>query len=116
MARPDFPAAYDSPTVPSDGSSVRLTVTGATAEWITERPTFLGSSTLYPFPDYGETEFRDCVAGTALRPSAAHGAEHLSAARLSRMYEVRDNPPRTAFISMAWRRGPTAVHLTHGGF
>jgi Peptidase A4 family len=104
------------PTVLVGGKPVRLTVTGATAEWIMERPTYFGSTDLYPFPDYGETEFTDCVAGVAPRPGGTFGQGDLSAARLIRMYEVRDNPPRTAFISMARKHGTDAVRLVHGGF
>jgi hypothetical protein len=101
----------DPPTVTVAGNSVKLTVTGATAEWIMERPTYFGRTDLYPFPDYGEATFTDCVAGVAPQPGGTLGEEDLSGARLIRMYEVRDNPPRTAFISMAWKLGADDVRL-----
>ncbi len=67
----------DSPTVSVNGNAVRLAVSGATAEWILERPTRFGGTDLFPFPNYGVAEFRNCVAGTAPQPGGAQDAEDL---------------------------------------
>jgi hypothetical protein len=86
-----------------------LAVSGATAEWIMERPTHLFSDRLYPLPDYGTVHFRDCLAVAAHDPGA-HGHEQtLPGAKLIKMYEVREHPHRTAFISVAKRTGDQGI-------
>ena len=55
----------------TDGKTIRPTISGATAEWILERPQTLDlvDAKLLPFAKYDPVTFRHCVAGTA--PAAA---------------------------------------------
>ena len=106
-------------TAPSetvDGGVVQLTVTGATAEWVLERPRRFNSTGLYRFPSYEPTTFTGCWAGRALQPGPAVDAQSIATPRLLRMFDVRPQPERTALISMPHRQGDTEVMLTHGGF
>ena len=106
-------------TAPSetvDGEVVQLTVTGATAEWVLERPRQFNSTELYRFPSYEPTTFTGCWAGRAPRAGPAVDAQSIATPRLLRMFAVRPEPERTALISMPHRQGDTAVMLTHGGF
>jgi hypothetical protein len=100
------------PAVSPDGE---LSISGATAEWILERPTIPGDTRLYPFPDYRTTEFAAwaAVAQDAGPPQAPLG---LKTSRGIAMYDTQDNPAGTAFISMPHRKGDTAIKLDYGGF
>lgn len=85
---------------PIGGGSIEFLARGATAEWITERPTKLGSNELYELPDYGTATFTGCLAvsgtaGVGLQPQT------LSNARLLKMFKVRDNPHRLVTLSRA---------------
>jgi Peptidase A4 family len=86
----------DAPTLP-----IPLQVSGATAEWITERPAIFPTPILYEFPNYNTVLFSDCVAVTA-PPSGGPGVERrLEGCRLIDMREARVQPQRTAKISDA---------------
>lgn len=91
-----------------------LTVSGATAEWIMERPTELGSTIMYPFPDYATTDFLDCIALTGLGPPIPGSFKDLKAARVIRMYDTLANPIRTQFISMAHKVDDTTAEVHYG--
>jgi hypothetical protein len=79
---------------------VQLKVSGATAEWIMERPTVLGSDLLYHLPDYNTVDFNECLAG-AIHRSGTGRDQDLTGAKFINMYEIRENPHRTADISIA---------------
>jgi len=83
------PFNMDAPT--DTWSGIQLKVSGATAEWIVERPTDATTGDLYELPDYNEV---------------------LSAAKLIDMYVVKQNPERTAKISIA-KPLDTTEFLTH---
>lgn len=92
-----------------------LTVSGATAEWIMERPTELGSTIMYPFPDYATTDFLDCIALTGLGPTTMPGSfKDLKTARFIRMYDTLANGTRTQFISMAHKVDDTTAEVHYG--
>jgi Peptidase A4 family len=97
----------------------RFTISGATAEWVMERPRKLKSVDFFPLADYGSVEIFQCRAAEA-HPGAAWtavGAEEvLEGARFIRMYARLSNPQRTACISMPQRRGDRAVRISYGGF
>lgn len=80
-----------------------LTVSGATAEWITERPKRLDRDALYKLPDYGTVLFSNCGAVAARTSGAAALDQTLPGARLINMFEVRERPHRIADISVAER-------------
>lgn len=91
-------------------------ISGATAEWIVERP-FDDQPVPMPmaFPDYGKVDFDLCVAGTAAGPGDPTGEEVLDGPRLLRMFEVPPNAPsRTRVISHAIRTGETSLRVRYG--
>ena len=92
-------------------------ISGATAEWVMERPRplVLGSGNLEPFPDYGSVEFSSCVAGTAPRAGLPTSEEVLRGPLL-RMFEVPgDAPSRTRTLSTPRRIGTTSFGIDYGG-
>ena len=94
-------------------------ISGATAEWIMERPHTPGvAPTVFDsFPNYTSTQFSYCVAGTAPQPGAATSEEILTSPRLLRMYEVPPDPPsRTRLISMPKLLSTTSLEVDYGGF
>jgi hypothetical protein len=105
-----------SPTVIFEGSAVALTISGATAEWILERPTKFHSTELYAFPDYGTMSFSSCWAGAAPPAGSPISYHDLQPARFIRMYDTLHDPTRTVFISMAERQSDTSVYLKYGDF
>jgi hypothetical protein len=100
------------PSVPPAG---QLRISGATAEWILERPTQFGSTDLYAFPSYATTTFA-CWAGAAAAAGPPESWHDLEKARFIRMYDTLHNPTRTVFISMPERRTDGAVRLDYGDF
>ncbi len=105
-----------------DETTAMPEIAGATAEWIVERPAIPGQSppTLYNLPDYHKTEFDFCVAveGDSVNiASLLTGMpQELEGERLIRMFDVLQNPNRTAYISMTKRKSDTAVRVRYGGF
>jgi len=100
-----LPFTMDAPTDRTSG--MQLKVSGATAEWIVERPAdeMVG---LYALPDYGTVHFTNCCALSAEMPvggAPGPGREQtLDGARLIRMYKREPNPSRTVMISKAERQ------------
>jgi hypothetical protein len=103
-----------------DGSVVYPDIAGATAEWIMERPQVVDSPARYNFPDYGETEFDLCIAveGEDVDISSWFDGlpQQLQVARRIRMFDVLQNPARTALISMAREINIDSVRIRYGGF
>ncbi|NJO37558.1 MAG: hypothetical protein HC871_07980 [Rhizobiales bacterium] len=79
---------------------IPLTVSGATAEWITERPSIWPTDKQYNFPNYGYVDFQDCIAVQAHPDGGDSEERNLLGARLIDMRETRPGPPRTAKISI----------------
>ncbi len=101
-------------TMPNPPSLVQVRVSGATAEWVVERPTALPPADfLYDLPDYGTVDFSDCHAVSALAPQGTGRAESLVGARLINMYKVESNPHRTVIISRAERPDVDRVKTTY---
>lgn len=103
-----------------DGEKATPEIAGATAEWIVERPAIPGQTTSYNFPDYGETEFDACIAiegdSVNLVSLFTGTAQVLQGERLIRMFDVLQNPQRTAFISMPTKINNTLLLVEYGGF
>jgi Peptidase A4 family len=100
-----------------DTTTIRPIISGATAEWIMERPTALelGSTTLELFPSYDKVYFKNCVAGMARTAGQSTSEEVLKAPRLKRMFEVAsDAPSRTRFISIPNRISTTSFSTHYG--
>lgn len=82
-----------------------LRISGATAEWIMERPSPMGSDGWepYAFPIYRSFAFTGCVAESA-EPERPDLWQHdLESARLIRMSEIHRNPTSVRTISTASR-------------
>jgi hypothetical protein len=90
----------ESPTDGNTGAPVK--VSGATAEWIVERPTDSNGEP-YQLPDYTDVEFTSCFGVAAqLPPGGVPGLgreQTLDGARLISMYQVERNPSRRVTIS-----------------
>lgn len=94
-----------------------LRISGATAEWIMERPSPMGSDGWEPheLPAYTPFAFTACVAESAL-PGLPDLREHdLEGARLIRMYEIAHTPTSVRTISTARRElgPPQRLELTY---
>ena len=78
-----------------------IKVPGATAEWVMERPADPPDPNPLQLPDYGTVNFHDCGATAININTGARVERSLSAAKLIDMYVVKENPKRTAKISIA---------------
>jgi Peptidase A4 family len=94
------PFTIDAPML----SGIQAKVSGATAEWIVERPTD-SNGDLHELPDYHRVSFTNCFAMSAhMPPGQLPGAgleQTLDGARLINMHKVDRNPSRTVIISRA---------------
>jgi hypothetical protein len=91
--------------------TIRPVISGATAEWIMERPTIskLRATTLELFAAYDKVYFKHCVAGMARKTGQSTSEKILRAPRFKRMFEVTgDAPVRTRFISVPDRIDTTS--------
>ena len=74
----------------------------------------------YNFPDYGQTEFTDCLAVEAdhvdIGSLSTGRGQQLQGARCIRMFDVLPSPARTAFISMPKKFDNSSTRVTYGGF
>jgi hypothetical protein len=103
-------------SAPTDSSNTRLSISGATAEWVLERPAIVDEPTLYQFPDYGSMDFVNCRAVEALAGGVSPAERFLASPRFMRMHEVREAPQRTRLISMAKPIDETSFNVTYGDF
>ena len=85
---------------PSTSGGRSLKVPGATAEWVMERPADPPDPTPRQLPDYGTVDFRHCGAMAINMSTGVKVERSLSAAKLIDMYVVKQNPERTAKISI----------------
>jgi hypothetical protein len=107
----------DSPTDPD--TNIQVQVSGATAEWIVERPSDSGGEP-YELPDFTDVVFRNCFGISAhLPPGGVPGSgreQTLDGARLISMYKVERNPSRRVTIARPERPDVdrfTTSHVDH---
>jgi Peptidase A4 family len=98
---------------PSDPLRRPVTVSGATAEWIVERPMILGTDTPYELSDYKLCLFEDCHAVSACAGEQDH-TENLRHAKLIKMYETTENPHRAVRVSSAKLKDDQTVEVRYG--
>ncbi len=92
---------------------VQVKITGATAEWITERPTaFDEKHTLYELPDYGKVPFDHCYAISS-SPGAPEQIQGLGLATLIKMRTIKERPHRSVPVSVTELRGQQAFTTTY---
>lgn len=93
----------DAPTDIVSGMQVKIS--GATAEWVVERPAEEYTGEPYELPNYNTVPFTNCFALSAKMPAGGvpgPGREQtLDGARLIKMYKRARNPSRTVAISRA---------------
>jgi hypothetical protein len=94
----------------------QLSISGATAEWILERPTDPDTRILTPFADYGSIDFTNCYAFEAAPNDGVLVEQDLTAPRFFRMYEVLSPPPRSSFISMPSGVDNNSFAVSYGDF
>ena len=94
-------------------SPIQTTVSGATAEWVMERPSIFPTDDMYDLPDYGTLVFHDCFVLTDTVPASSSKVHRLEGAQLLSMFEVRSQPRRTALISVPKRLSETCVMMVH---
>nr|WP_294531108.1 G1 family glutamic endopeptidase [uncultured Rhodopila sp.] len=103
-----------------DGTNVTPDISGATAEWVLERPRVVGQTIAANFPDYGESGFELCIAaeGEPVDIFSLFGAltRVLRGERLIRMFDRLLNPERTQFISIPKKLDDTTIELRYGSF
>ncbi|MDP8921551.1 MAG: G1 family endopeptidase [Chloroflexota bacterium] len=98
---------------PHVSAPVQANVSGATAEWVMERPAPCPHPDLFDLPDYSPVVFNNCYAVSAPAPGGAIRVETLAGARLIRMYAVKENPHRTVTVSVAEQLGPHQVKTSY---
>jgi hypothetical protein len=100
-----LPFTMDAPT--DKVSGIQVKISGATAEWVVERPAEEHTGEPYELPNYNTVPFTNCFALSAKMPVGGvpgPGRERtLDGARLIRMYKIERNPSRTVVISKAER-------------
>ena len=100
--------------------TARPSVTGATAEWVVERPRDVDLPRFENFPDYGQTRFDLCLAvqGDAPNVLSLLGGSPmgLEGARDIRMFDVLTGPARTEYISMPKKLNDATLKVRYGGF
>ena len=85
---------------------VQAHVSGATAQWIMERPAVCPDPEPFRLPRFPPVEFFGCHALAARAPGPPEAEYRLVSPKLIRMYEVRGNPRRTVTVSVAARPDP----------
>jgi hypothetical protein len=92
---------------------VQARITGATAEWVMERPTKITTSAMFELPDFSPVEFNDCYAVAAQSPAGPIQLEQLVTPRLIRMYKRARVPNRTVTIATAERPALDQVQVRY---
>jgi hypothetical protein len=101
-------------TAPTDLLPVP-SISGATAEWVMERPRIIHSKKQCNFPNYGRSQFSLCVAVEAdsINLASLLGGlpQVLQGERLIRMFEVLPVPMRTANVSVPTKLADTSFRV-----
>ena len=112
------------PTVPwpTPPGLLQSHISGATAEWVMERPMVWGSDVLYELPDYFPVApptmprapvMFGCLAVSAVAPGAPGRIERLVGPRRIRMYRVDGTAHRTQVVSVGARPDtPSLITVT----
>jgi hypothetical protein len=100
---------------PPDGRApVQLEVSGATAQWIMERPAALtGEHQLFELPDYGTVPFSNCYAVSS--SLGTERPEGLRGARFINMRAIRERPHRSAIVSKSERGSVQEFTASYSG-
>ena len=91
-------------------------ISGATAEWITERPSDPATDKPYELANYGTVVFENCIATSAPDPGSASVTDRTvggDGVTLRDMVQIREN--RAVRISIAELQGPQSVATFYRG-
>jgi hypothetical protein len=108
---PDLP-----PVAGSSSPSIQRLISGATAEWITERPSDPNTDRPYDLANYGTVLFENCSAITAPDPASEYRENQTldsAGVALRDMVQIRQN--RAELISRAELQGPQSVKTFYCG-
>lgn len=99
----------------SETPPVQYRVSGATAEWILERPSPIGSpGTPYDLPAYSPFDFDHCVA-VAVEPTGELHEVGLNPGHFINMYDTLSSPRRRRTISIARGAGRYRLRMEYAG-
>jgi hypothetical protein len=104
----DFVSPFEEP---APGCPAPVRVSGATAQWIMERPMRLANDEFYALPDFGNVVFHDCLAVAAHAPGLAGQSQKLAGAKLINMFELQSDGLRVAHTSLARRSGDQEIEV-----
>ena len=93
-----------------------LLISGATAEWITERPSDPKTDKPYELANYGRVVFENCIATVAPEPGSGSTTDRTmgdDGVTLRDMVQIRQN--RAVRISIAELQGPQSVATFYAG-
>jgi hypothetical protein len=91
----------------------KVHVSGATVEWIMERPMVLGTEELYRLADYKYCRFERCHAVSAFAETEDQ-TETLKHAKLIKMYEIVKHPHRTVRVSTPHLADERTLETSYG--
>jgi hypothetical protein len=101
-------------TAPTTSLGLQLRVSGATAEWIMERPADCVTGVPFDLAKFGVVDFVNSVAISARSPSSPFGrTENVVGARLIDTFKTSRNPYRAVTISKADRIGTDEITATY---
>jgi hypothetical protein len=103
----DAPLVSMPPQVPL---AVQASVSGATAEWVMERPAVCPDPNPMTLPSFPPVQFYACLAASAREPGAPIRVQTLVSPKLIRMFSVEENPHRAVTRAVATR--PDLLDLT----
>ena len=104
------------PVAGSSEPSIQRLISGATAQWITERPSDPATDKPYELANYGTVVFENCVATAAPDPASSDRKNQTLAGAgvtLRDMVQFREN--RAMLISSAQLQGPQSVATFYRG-
>jgi len=101
------------PVAGSSAPPIQRLISGATAEWITERPSDPDTDKPYELANYGTVVFENCLANAASDPDSARENQTLDGATLRDMVQISQNRPE--LISRAELQGPQSVATFYRG-
>jgi hypothetical protein len=96
------------------GIKRQYTVTGATAEWVMERPMDLESHKLQGFPIYATTKFISCFAMESFDGNSHLVFRDLSSPKFIRMFEVDEQTECCRYLSIPERIDDLSFQVTYG--
>jgi hypothetical protein len=109
MAKLNPPFAFWAWPIPAPHSpnGRQARISGATAEWVVERPSpTLFPDLLNPLPKYDPIVFSACITRAAPTTNAPNGVfENLDGARFIQMFDRKDSPARTIGLAKSERIG-----------